>query len=86
MDSLNLISTSFRTEYKKTPLQLKVGSPSRVVAAPTTSVRAASPRPAPADDAERLPLAQVIDCFLVYAVLTAAVQARARGRARHRAR
>jgi len=26
MDSLNLISTSFRTEYKKTPLQLKVGS------------------------------------------------------------
>ena len=27
MESLRLISTSFRTEYKKTPLQLKVWTP-----------------------------------------------------------
>ena len=79
MESLRLISSSFRTEYKKTTLQLKARPPpdtykpaGALLLGPHHSLLLQS---LTADSGGAL-RTQIIDCFLVYAVLTAAVQAR----------
>lgn len=60
MDTLQDISRSFQTEYKKTPTKLKVTVRSKHVSHPSMSLTTI--------------LLQILDCFLLYAILTGAVQ------------